>query len=41
MYEEYKGNLRKFIDSGDLRYVLEKSNVPDEIINKIVNRCAR
>ncbi len=41
MYEEYKGNLRKFTDSGNLRYALEKGKVPDELINKIVNRCAR
>ncbi len=41
MYEEYKGNLRKFTDSGNLRYVLEKEDIPEELVNKIVHRCTR
>ena len=40
MYEEFKGNLRKFVDSGNLRYALEKANVPQELINKVITRCS-
>jgi hypothetical protein len=41
MYEEFKGNLRKFVDSGYLRYALEKADVPGELIEKVINRCIR
>ena len=38
-YEEFNGNLTAFANSGKLRYVLERAEVPEEIIEKILNRC--
>ena len=38
MTKDYK-NVRQFANSGELRSILESANIPDKIIQSIVDRC--